>query len=197
MSTSPAILFFGTKFIPAQGLSFKTFKDGDSETIVLSKGSFSEPGNIDKIVIPDYKETAIILASSNFAYASNEDGSRERTSVLRDTLPQIFQSVFGEVAFKSIDNPLPVVVNLKDAIEQCSISPYILIKKTHVSDEEELVKELKQLQGVEITDHGDFYEIALGETPFGNILTADNNNFDYTLNSYYTAMKKALGVSTT
>ena len=197
MSISPTILFVGNKTLPPRGEFFQRVGvDTGSTSIYVGDDKCADMGDIYETPLDHFNLASLILASTQSAYNLGTDAAN-RTNALRKALPEIFQALDGEIAFKAIDNPLPQVASLQDAKDCCSASSYVLVKKDLLGDREnKLLERLKQAQEIEIIDHGNFYEISLGKTPFGNIKTAYNGNSNhtpwFTFGAYYDSLRMEL-----
>ncbi len=173
MSTSPVMFFIGKKFLSQRGEFFqKAIEPNDS--LLLTNGTSFDIAKVTKHTGQERSGansqiTSLEFASSSFAYANPK-----KVSVLRTALPEIFEKTEGEIALKTINNPLPKITNLRQAKEAAQSSTYIIIRKSQIV-EPELIEELKKLSCVNVIDHKDYYEIFLTDTPFSTPEVSPND----------------------
>ena len=203
MGISPAIILFSNRLIPAAGGKYYQLYKKDADPVLVigqEEDKCAELADIYETPQGDLKVTALVLASTESRF-TNEASNPDATEVsrgIRKALVEIFKQTGGEIAFKTIDNPLPEITTIEEALDAIEISPYIIIKKEKIKDEKALLEALSNIPGVFVVDHGAFYEISLTETPFGNIKTTDPSFKDDSispqevLNKYYLAIGRCI-----
>ncbi len=199
MSISPAIILISKNSVPLSGNHYERGHLPDATpAICLSTEKFADIAEFFEDRLGNFLQTSLIFASSESAYTSGVDAT-QRTETLKKAFIEIFKDTEGEIGFKTIDNPLPQIENLEDAKNLSSISPYVLVKKAHLLNEDAL-KKLKALPDVEIIDHGNFYEISFSKNPFGKTLFTEEKENSIPkgnkLDLYYSSIRKAINETT-